>query len=121
MGLTLSEHATEGWAEMTVSGRVTEAELAPILGRLERLVQKSGPIRLVEVIADFEGYDPGAMRPLEGADGHGLAQVTHMAVVCDRGWLGPVSRAVGSVKPVTIRTFTSHDRDAARMWAAGAG
>jgi hypothetical protein len=118
MTITLSEHPCEGFVEITVSGRVTEADMNAALPQLEAFIKSQGKIRLVEVIAGFEGYDLAAVWPGVAFDYKHLGDITHAAVVCDKGWMGPVSRIVGAVLPVTVRTFSSHDRDAARAWAA---
>lgn len=117
MPTTISEHPG-GWAEITVSGRITEPDMRGVLERLEGMIRANGKIRIVEVIAEFDGYDLGVIWPGLVFDYKHLRDITHVAVVCDKGWLGPVSRAVGAVLPLTLRTFTSHDRDAAREWIA---
>jgi len=118
MTITLSEHPEEGFIEIGVTGRVTEADMNAALPQIERFIETHGTIRIVEVIAGFEGFDLAAVRPGIAFDLGHLRQISHAAVVCDRGWMGPVSRLVGTILPVTVRTFASHDRDAARAWAA---
>lgn len=118
MTITLSEHPKEGFIEIGVSGRVTEAEMNAALPQIERFIEEHGTIRIVEVIAGFDGFDLGAVRPGIAFDFKHLRHITHAAVVCDKGWMGPVSRLVGAILPVQVRTFSSHDRDAARAWAA---
>ena len=121
MTVTMSDHPEGGWIELTVSGRVTEADVKALLPKLETFIRRHGKIRVVEVIAGFEGYDLGAVWPGLVFEYRHLADITHVAVVCDIGWLGPVSRAVGAAMPLTLRTFSSHDRDAARAWIADPG
>lgn len=115
---TLSEHTAEDWAEINVFGRVGQVDMLRLFDRLDGLIRPGRTLRIVEVIADFEGYEADAIWPGMADQHPHLARITHTAVVCDKGWLGPVSRAVGSTSPVTIRTFSSHDRDAARAWIA---
>ena len=118
MTVTMSAHPDEGWVELGVSGRVTEADVRRVLARLDGLVAARGTVCAIEVIAGFEGYDLGAIRPGLASEYRHLTAITHAAVVCDIGWLGPVSRTVGAVTPLNLRLFSGHDRDAARGWAA---
>jgi len=118
MTITLSEHPNEGYIEIGVTGRVTEADMNAALPQIERFIEKHGTVRIVEVIAGFEGFDLAAVRPGIAFDLKHLSHITHAAVVCDRGWMGPVSRLVGAMLPVKVRTFSSDECDAARAWAA---
>ncbi|MEL7105831.1 MAG: STAS/SEC14 domain-containing protein [Pseudomonadota bacterium] len=121
MPLTIRESGDEGWAEITVSGRVVQQDIRTILPLVRRAVDRHGTLRIVEVIAGFEGYDFGSLWPLFEDDTGHLAQITHAAVVCDFGWMGPISRAAALVTPVMFRSFLTHDRDGARDWIAYPG
>lgn len=118
MSLTIRASGNENWAEITVSGRVVQSDVRSLLPHLRRAADHHGTLRIVEVIAGFEGYDFGALWPLFEQDIDLLARITHAAVVCDFGWTGPVTRAAGLVAPITYRSFLTHDRDAARSWIA---
>lgn len=118
MPLTLRASGNENWAEITVSGRVVQSDVRTLLPYLHRAADHLGTLRIVEVIAGFQGYDFGAIWPLFERDIDLLSKVTHAAVVCDFGWMGPVTRAAGLVTPITYRSFLTHDRDVARNWIA---
>ncbi|MEO1238435.1 MAG: STAS/SEC14 domain-containing protein [Pseudomonadota bacterium] len=118
MPLTMRAAQRESWAEITVSGRVVQADVRSLLPDLRQAADRYDTLRVVEVIAGFQGYEFGSIWPLFERDIDLLSKVTHAAVVCDFGWTGPLTRAAGLVGPITYRSFLTHDRDAARTWIA---
>ena len=104
-------------AEIRVLGRVTEHDMDEILPRLEDFIEKHGTIRIVEVIDRFDGFDPTTVLDGMKFDIKHLRNVSHAAVVSDIPWIGFMTRAASTVMPLTVRTFSMADLEAARAWA----
>ncbi len=104
-------------AEIQVLGRVTEHDMDEILPKLEAFIEKHGTIRIVEVIERFEGFDPTTVLDGVKFDIKHLRNVSHAAVVSDIPWIGFMTRAASTVMPLTVRTFSMADLEAARAWA----
>lgn len=118
MAMTLRNSGHEGWVEITVSGRVRETDILTVLSFLRQAIERSGSIRLVEVVTKLDDYDFRTVAPLLEANGDHLAKVTHIAAVSDHASLGPITRAATLMAPIEFRSFLTHDRDAARAWVA---
>ncbi|WP_028914150.1 STAS/SEC14 domain-containing protein [Pseudorhodobacter ferrugineus] len=104
--------------EFTVSGKVTEADFDALSGPLEDFVEEHGKIKLLEIIEDFQGFDPMMLWKGMKFDIKIIPHITHCAVVTDMGWISPLSRAAGAFMATKLRTFDLSELDAARTWLA---
>ena len=50
-----------------------------------------------------------------------MITLTRCAVVTDKGWIGPITRAVGALVSAEIRVFPLAGIEEARDWVRGAG
>lgn len=116
MSCVYTEHPTEPVIEIQVYSRVTQNDMDKILPQVEAFIAKHGTIRMVEVIEKFDGFDPGSLMDGLRFDMAHLKDVSHVAVVSDRGWIGMMTAAAAAVLPVTIRIFSMEELDAARDW-----
>lgn len=106
--------------EIEVSGHVTRVEYDEVVGRLQDFIDARGEIRLIEIVRDLKGFDPSVIWPGIKFDLRNIPRITHCAVVTDIGWMGPVSKAAGSIMSTRLRTFDTAQLDDAREWIAGA-
>jgi hypothetical protein len=117
MSCTYTEDPVLPVAELHVLGRVTQDDMKEILPKLEAFIARHGKIRIVEVIENFEGFDPATMLDGIKFDIAHLTDVTHAAVVSDIGWIGFVTRATAMMMPLTVRMFEMDQLQKARDWA----
>jgi len=104
-------------AEIRVVGRLTQHDMDEVLPKMEAFIERHGEIRIVETIESFEGFDPSVILDGIKFDYQHLRHVTHAAIVSDIGWIGTLTRAASMIIPVSIRTFSMDEHDAALAWA----
>lgn len=106
--------------EFTVSGKVATEDFVALAGPLEEFVKAHGRIKLLEVIEDFQGFDPGLLWQGMKLDIKIIPHISHCAVVSDMGWLSPLAKAAGAFVATKLRTFDLAELEAARAWLAEA-
>lgn len=102
--------------EISVQGKVTEADLDQVTSQLKADIDQHGKLRILEQIHNFEGIDPIAL--WKDAQ-FGLAHVndfTHAAVVADAKWMRTFAEAVGSVLSAKVKAFESSQIEQAQEW-----
>ena len=104
--------------EFTVSGKVTEADFDALSKPLEDFVATHGKIKLLEIIEDFQGFDPMMLWKGMKFDTKIIPHISHCAVVSDMGWISPLTKAAGAFMATKLRTFDLDELDAARAWLA---
>jgi hypothetical protein len=117
--ITCTTDPTDGVVELTVEGGVTRADYDAVVAELDRAIAASGKLRLVEVIRDLGPIDSSVWwQDIKWAWTH-VKHVARCAVVTDKGWIGPVTRAAGALIAAEIRVFPLAELDAARAWVRG--
>jgi len=116
MPVTAHEHPDAPIIELVIDGHVTRADFDSVAERIEVMIAAQGNIRVIEVIESLEGFDPSLLWTGLKFDIRNLGHISHVAVVSDLGWIGPVSKAAGSVLTTKLRTFDLAHLDAARAW-----
>ena len=104
--------------EFTVSGKVTSEDFDALAGPLEDFVEEHGKIKLLEIIENFQGFDPMMLWKGMKFDVKIIPHITHCAVVSDMGWISPLTKAAGAFMATKLRTFDLAQLDAARVWLA---
>lgn len=61
MAVTLNERSDGKILEVRVSGKLTHDDYQHLVPRFERLVRQHGKIRVLFEMADFHGWDVGAL------------------------------------------------------------
>ncbi|MGB3279675.1 MAG: STAS/SEC14 domain-containing protein [Pseudorhodobacter sp.] len=106
--------------EFTVSGKVTSEDFDALAAPLEDFVDEHGKIRLLEIIEDFQGFDPSVLWKGLKFDIKIIPHISQCAVVSDMGWISPITKAAGAFMSTKLRTFDLSELDAARAWLAEA-
>jgi hypothetical protein len=88
--------------------------LAPALNR----AADTGEIRLVIVLPEFEGIDPGAIWEDTKVGVKNWGAWKRVAVVTDVEWMMHAMRWFGWMSPGEVKHFALAERDAAIDWAA---
>lgn len=116
MTVTYSEDDATRIAEITVSGRVTAEDYELAVTPMQAFIDRHGTIRLIEVVESFKGFDPSILWEGLKFDMRNIPHISHVAVVSDLGWIGPMSKAAGALISTDLRTFGLNELDAARDW-----
>jgi hypothetical protein len=124
--VTVIEASDAATLAFRISGRLTRADYQDVLLPPVRATIESGePLRMLAVIDDFQGLEPGPL--LEelkaaarlGSGQHALA--ISFAVVTDTDWIRLAISAFGWLVPGEIRVFSTARRADAETWLAAAG
>lgn len=120
MSLIYSEDAESKVMEIRLDGRVTRADFDAIADKVQAFIDAYQPVRMVEIIDSFEGFDPSVLWPGIKFDIRNIRHISHVAVVSDLGWISPLSKAAGAVISTRLRTFDMAHLDEARDWVRSA-
>lgn len=104
--------------ELTVEGRVTDADLRANIERLRDDLERNGKTRVLEVIQHFTGMEPQALWT-DVRLGLPLAhKVTHVAVVADQAWIRAATHLGRFFTTAELKVFAPAELDQARTWIA---
>lgn len=114
------DNSRPGLVELTVSGTVTKDDITNVCARMERDIEVSGTVKVLENVAGFAGIGPAAIwQDLKLA--FPLARkVSHVAVVADQAWIRAAAGFGRLFTSAEIRTFRTDELDAARAWLQAA-
>lgn len=118
MGLSYSENDVTSVCEIVVDGKVTREDYERVVPKVQAFIDRNGTIGVVEVIRDFDGFDPSILLPGLKFDLKNLSHVSHVAVVTDKAWMSPLVKAAAAVTPINMRIFPLSELEAAREWVA---
>jgi len=103
-------------AEIRVGGKITTEEYDRAVMPLQEFIDRHGTVKLLEIVDSFGGYDPSLIWEGLKFDFRNVRHISHVAVVSDIGWIGPVSKAAGALLPTRLRTFGMDELGTARDW-----
>lgn len=116
--------APDGVLGLRSSGKLTRADYVDVLEPALREAVESGGIRLLFVLEDFDGVEPGAwledMKTGLGAWVKHHSAWQRMALVADVEWIVKATRMFAWMAPGEVRTFGSAELEEATEWVAGA-
>jgi len=116
MTIRYEEDVATRTATIIVSGKVTEEDYRAAVEPMQKFIDKHGKVRFIEVIESFRGFDPSVIWPGMKFDWKNLPHITHVAVVSDLGWIGPLSKTAGYFMSTKLRTFGLDELEEARKW-----
>ena len=104
--------------EITVAGKVTDADLREAMARLEADLAQNGKTRVLERIEHFTGIEPAALWT-DARLGVPLAQkITRAAVVADAAWIRAATGLGRFFTQAEVKAFRPDELEAARSWVA---
>jgi hypothetical protein len=104
--------------ELTVEGKITDADLKANMERLRDDLERNGKTRILEVIEHFTGMEPQALWT-DFRLGLPLARkVSRVAVVADQAWIRAASHLGRFFTSAELRAFEPAELDEARTWIA---
>ena len=107
-------------AEILLKGRLTAEDYSQAVGPLQDFIDRHGSIKLIEVIESFEGFDLSTIWDGIKFDMRNIRHISHVAVVSEIGWIGPMSKAAGAFISTKLRTFGLAELPEARKWIKSA-
>lgn len=115
--LKVEPDAAAGFLEITVDGTISRDEYEAVVTAVDELLKNHDKLNVVEVVRELGWIEPEVWwKDI-------LFHLSHrnflhrVAVVSDRGWVGPVTRLFAPLYPAAIRTFGEAELDEARRWA----
>lgn len=120
MSIEYHENDTTRVAEIIVRGKITMEDYTTAVDPIQAFIDRHDTIKFMEVIESFHGFDPSMLWPGIKFDWQNIPKISHVAVVSDLGWIGPVSKAAGAVISSQVRFFGMDDLQEAREWIASA-
>jgi len=117
------EGVPEGVLGLRSRGKLSREDYTEVLEPALREAIEAGGIRLLFVLDEFDGAEPGAW--IEDAKtGLGAWAKHHsawqrFALVTDEGWIVRATRAFAWLAPGEVRTFEHGEMDEAQRWVAG--
>lgn len=102
--------------EITVEGKVTEADFDTVIVKLKVDIEKHGNLRILEEIRSFTGIDPIALWKDAKFGFTHVNDFTHAAVVADAQWMRTITQALGSILSAEVKAFEASEIEAAREW-----
>ncbi|NEP18866.1 MAG: STAS/SEC14 domain-containing protein [Leptolyngbya sp. SIO4C1] len=106
--------------ELTVAGKITEADLDQVVAQLKVDIESQGKLRLLEEIRSFEGIDPIALWKDAQFGLQHVDDFTHVAVVAEAEWVRTIAAAADNLLSAKVKAFEQADLAAARTWLATA-
>lgn len=117
------EGMPDGTIGLCASGKLSREDYQQVLEPALREGVESGEMRLLFVMPDFDGLEPGAM--VEDVE-TGLrvwvrehSAWKRFAFVTDVEWLAKSMRAFAWLAPGEVRVFSLGELDVAREWVSG--
>jgi hypothetical protein len=113
----------EGTVGMRASGKLSKADYRDVLEPTLREAVAAGELRLLFVLSDFHGLEPGAWiedvkTGLEVAVRHHSAW-ERFALVTDVDWVAKSTRMFTWLIPGEVRIFDLDELEPARAWVTG--
>jgi SpoIIAA-like len=124
--VTVIPASAPGTLAFRISGRLTRVDYAEVLlPPIREAISRGEHLRVLAVIDDFEGLEPGPLlKELKAAAKLGSGQrglASYFAVVTDAEWVRRGVALFGWFVPGEIRVFATARRADAETWLATAG
>jgi hypothetical protein len=115
--LGIKSTKSAGLVEVTVDGPITRSDYEALVAEVDSQLKTHQKLNVVEVVRAIGGVDFGVWwKDL-------IFHLTHrrwlnrVAVVSDKGWIGPLTRFLAPLYPAEVRTFPLSALEEARRWA----
>ncbi len=106
----------DGLVRVNVSGKLTQADYDQLVPSWKAVIAKNGKMRLLFVMHDFHGWEPGAAWDDFRFDREHGSQVSRVAMVGEKQWQKWISQLGALFAATTVRYFDISDLDKAERW-----
>jgi SpoIIAA-like len=114
---------SEGVVGLRSSGKLTREDYTEVLEPALKQAIEAGGVRLLFVLDDFEGAEPGAwiedVKTGLGAWAKHHGAWKRFALLTDIEWVVKATRMFAWLAPGEVRTFGRDELEAAKDWVAG--
>ncbi|MEO8439453.1 MAG: STAS/SEC14 domain-containing protein [Spartobacteria bacterium] len=98
------------------SGKLTDADYDRLVPACERLIEEMGSMRMLFLMEDFHGWEPGAAwDDLKFSAGH-AESVERVAIVGEKRWQAWLAKIGSFFLPERVRYFELSDLADAEQW-----
>jgi len=104
--------------EVTVSGKLTHEDYQRFVPAFERLVKEHGKIRVLFEMADFHGWQAGALWDDIKFDLKHFSDIERLAMVGDKKWEQGMAAFCRPFTTAKVQYFDSAALQQARAWLA---
>ncbi len=108
-----------GTIGLRASGKVSEEDYRDVLVPTINAAMERGKVRLLFVLEDETGYEPGAVWADAKMWFKNLKGWQRLAIVSDADWLENAVKAFGWLMPGEVQVFESDDVRDAKQWLVG--
>lgn len=115
LGVAMNEDL--GYLELTVDGPIGRADYEAAVKAVDTLLERHSQIDVVEVVGHIGWVEAEVWWKDIVFHLHHRNFLRRVAVVSDRGWVGPVTRLFAPLYPCAIRSFAMAEIEEARRWA----
>lgn len=116
MGYEVTEIADGKIVEVHVSGKLEKEAYEAFVPQTEALIQQHGKLRLVVVLADFHGWDMGALWEDMKFDLKHFRDIEKLAIVGESKWEKGMTMFCKPFTTAEIKWFTHDELETAREW-----
>jgi hypothetical protein len=99
-----------------ISGKVVKTDYEHFVPEFERLIRQQGKLRVLFDMADFHGWDAGALWEDIKFDIKHFADIERLAMVGDKKWQQGMAMFCKPFTKATVRYFHHADAAEARKW-----
>jgi hypothetical protein len=121
MPIKLSEKNDGKLLEVRVSGKLAHEDYKHFVPEFERLLRQHGKIRLLFEMADFHGWQGGALWDDFKFDLKHFSDIERLAMVGDKKWEHGMANFCRPFTTAKIRYFDCTEVERARTWVEEAG
>lgn len=111
------DHET-GIFEIEVDGAPDAESYRNLIHAMDAEIAAQGKILILEIIRDVGWISPGVWWEDMGWSFRHLKDIARLAVVTDKGWVGPIAKMMNAVMSAEIRLFDFGEVEKAREWLA---
>lgn len=108
-----------GIIEIDIDGAADMESYRALVREMDAEIAAQGKILILEIVRDIGWISPGIWWEDLGWSFRHLKDIARVAVVTDKGWIGPLAKMMGAVMAAEIRVFDFTEIDKAREWLTG--
>lgn len=116
MSVTLTEKKSGKVLEVQVRQKLTAADYKHFVPEFDRLVKQHGKLRVLFEMADFHGWEMGALWQDIKFDMTHFTKIERLAIVGDKKWEKGMSEFCKPFSGAKIQYFDQTAIDPARAW-----
>lgn len=116
--LTHRLDAETGIFEIAIDGAPDAESYLALVRDMDAEIEAQGKILILEIIQDIGWISPGIWWEDMGWSFRHLKNIARVAVVTEKGRIGPIAKMMAAVMAAEIRLFDFTEIDMARAWLA---